>query len=238
MEEIRKIRGIEPGKDVLSPPFHRAFSTPKGLLELIAKMQDLSRGKPIGFKLCIGNRSEFLAICKAMIETGIRPDFISIDGGEGGTGAAPLEFSNSVGMPFKEGLAFAYDALVGFDLKKEIKLFASGKIMMGFHIFRAMALGTDACYSARAMMLALGCIQALECNKKTCLGVATQKKELISGLNVEDKKERVANYHREIIISFVELLGAAGLHSAEEINRSHVYRRNNNLCVTMKYFRI
>ncbi len=163
-----------------------------------------------------------------MIETGIRPDFISIDGGEGGTGAAPLEFSNSVGMPFKEGLAFAYDALVGFDLKKEIKLFASGKIMTGFHIFRAMALGADACYSARAMMLALGCIQALECNKNTCpTGVATQNKELVSGLKVEDKKERVANYHRETVRSFVELLGAAGLHSAEEINRSHVYRRIN-----------
>ncbi len=225
-EEIGKIRGVEPGTDVNSPPFHKAFSTPKGLLQLIEKMQNLSGGKPVGFKLCIGNRSEFLAICKAMLETGIRPDFIAIDGGEGGTGAAPLEFSNSVGMPFKEGLAFAYDALIGFDLKKDIKLFASGKIMTGFDIFKAMALGADACYSARAMMLAVGCIQALECNKNTCpTGVATQDKELVSGLKVDDKKVRVANYHHETVLSFVELLAAAGLKSADEVNRSHIYRR-------------
>jgi glutamate synthase domain-containing protein 2 len=226
--EIAKIRGVEEGKDVLSPPFHRVFSTPKGLLLFIQQMQELSGGKPVGFKLCIGHRSEFLAICKAMVETGIRPDFISVDGGEGGTGAAPPEFSDSVGMPFKEGLAFAYDALVGFDLKKDIKLFAAGKILSGFHIFRAMALGADACYSARAMMLALGCIQSLECNKNTCpTGVATQRKELVAGLDVEDKKVRVAHFHEETVESFVELLAAAGLRSPEEINRSHIYRRVN-----------
>jgi glutamate synthase domain-containing protein 2 len=226
--EIAKIRGVEVGTDVNSPPYHKAFSTPKGLLELIAQMQDLSGGKPVGFKLCIGHRSEFLAICKAMVETGIRPDFISVDGGEGGTGAAPLEFSNSVGMPFKEGLAFVYDALVGFGLKKEIKLFAAGKVITGFDIFRAMALGADACYSARAMMLAIGCIQALECNKNTCpTGVATQDKELIRGLKVEDKKVRVANFHKETIWSFVELLAAAGLKSPSEINRTLIYQRIN-----------
>ncbi len=225
-KEIAGIRGVEPGTDVLSPPFHRAFSTPKGLLQLIQQMQNLSGGKPVGFKLCIGNRSEFLAICKAMVETGIRPDFIAIDGSEGGTGAAPPEFSDSVGVPFKEGLAFAYDALVGFDLKKDIKLFAAGKIVSGFHIFRALALGADACYSARAMMLALGCIQALECNKNTCpTGVATQNKELVAGLNVEDKKSRVANYHKETVISFVELMAAAGLDNPDQINRTHIYRR-------------
>ncbi len=237
-EEIGRIRGVEPGTDVNSPPFHKAFSTPIGLLELIEQMQKLSGGKPVGFKLCIGNRSEFLAICKAMINTGIRPDFIAIDGGEGGTGAAPLEFSNSVGMPFKEGLAFAYDALVGFGLKKEIKLFASGKIMTGFHIFKAMALGADACYSARAMMLALGCIQALECNKNSCpTGVATQDKELVSGLKVEDKKIRVANYHQETVLSFVELLAAAGLQHPDEVNRSHIYRRVN-MKDTLRYDQI
>jgi len=236
--EIAEIRGVEPGQDVLSPPFHKAFSTPRGLLQLIAQMQELSGGKPIGFKLCIGNRSEFLAICKGMVETGIRPDFIAVDGGEGGTGAAPLEFSNSVGMPFKEGLVFAYDALVGFGLKKDIKLFAAGKIMTSFHVFRAMALGADACYSARAMMLAVGSIQALECNKNTCpTGVATQDKELVSGLKVEDKKVRVANYHKETIKSFVELLGAAGLHTADEINRSHIYRRIN-MKESMRYDQI
>ncbi len=224
--EIAKIRGIEPGTDVLSPPFHKAFSTPKGLLQLLEQMRELSGGKPVGFKFCVGNYSEFFAICKAMIETGIHPDFISVDGGEGGTGAAPLEFSNSVGMPFKDGLAFVYDALVGFGLKDKIRIIASGKVITGFHIFRALALGADACYSARAMMLALGCIQALECNKNNCpTGVATQDPELVKGLKVSDKKHRVANFHRETVKSFVELLAAAGLHKAEEVKREHLFRR-------------
>lgn len=224
--EIAKIRSIEPGKDVNSPPYHKAFSTPKGLLNLLRQMRELSKGKPVGFKFCVGHYSEFFAICKAIVETGIKPDFISVDGGEGGTGAAPLEFSNSVGMPFKDGLSFVYDALVGFGLKEEIKIISSGKIITGFHIFRALALGADACYSARAMMLAVGCIQALECNKNTCpTGVATQDQELIRGLNVGDKKTRIANYHHETVKSFVELLAAAGLREAAEIKRSHIYRR-------------
>ena len=132
------------------------------MLNFIKKLRDLSGGKPIGFKLCVGHRNEFLAICKAMVQTGIKPDFISVDGAEGGTGAAPLEFSNSVGTPFKEGLAFVHDSLVGFDLKKDITIIAAGKIITGFHLVKALALGADVCYSARAMMLALGCIQALE----------------------------------------------------------------------------
>ncbi len=226
--EIAAIRGIEPGEAVLSPPYHKAFSTPIGLLELIHQMRELSGGKPVGFKLCIGQPSEFIAICKAMIQTGIRPDFISVDGGEGGTGAAPLEFSNSVGMPFKEGLAFAYDVLSGFGLKEEITLFASGKIMTGFHIIRALALGADATYSARAMMLALGCIQALQCNQNNCpTGVATQDKELVAGLVVSDKKERVANYHAETVHSVQELLAAAGIRSPDEITRHHIFRRTS-----------
>lgn len=225
-KEIAAIRKIEMGKDVLSPPFHKAFNDPIGLLNLIKQMRDLSGGIPVGFKLCIGHKSEFLAICKAMIHTGITPDFIAVDGGEGGTGAAPLEFSNSVGMPFKEGLAFVYDALIGFDLKQHITLIASGKVVTGFHIFRAISLGADACYSARAMMMALGCIQALECNKNTCpVGVATQEPGLVRGLDVNDKKVRVANYHKETIESFVELLAAAGLDHADKINRSHVHKR-------------
>jgi glutamate synthase domain-containing protein 2 len=224
--EIAAIRNIEPFKDVLSPPYHKAFSTPKGMLELIQQMRELSGGKPVGFKLCIGHKAEFLSICKAMIETGIKPDFITIDGGEGGTGAAPLEFTNSVGMPFKEGLAFAYNALIGFDLKKDIKLFSAGKILTAFHIFRALAIGADVCYSARGMMLALGCIQALECNKNTCpVGVTTQKETLVKGLVVADKKERIANYHQETVTAFVELLSASGLTHHDQINRSHVYRR-------------
>ncbi|HHS95136.1 MAG TPA: FMN-binding glutamate synthase family protein, partial [Phaeodactylibacter sp.] len=221
--EIAKIRNIEPGTTVLSPPYHKEFNTPIGLLEFIQKMRELSGGKPIGFKLCVGSRTEFLAICKAMVKTGICPDFITVDGGEGGTGAAPLEFSNRVGMPYKEGLAFVYNALVGFGLKDEIKIFTSGKIISGFDIFKAFALGADACYSARAMMMALGCIQALECNKNNCpTGVATQDPELVKGLVVADKEERVANFHKETIHSFVELMAAAGIRNADEISRKHI----------------
>ncbi len=224
--EIAAIRGVTPGTEVLSPPAHTAFSTPEGLLQLVQTMREASGGKPIGFKLCVGRKSEFLGICKAMVKTGILPDFITVDGGEGGTGAAPPEFSNSVGMPFLEGLAFVCDALTGFDLKKDIRVVASGKIITGFHLYRAMALGADACNSARAMMLALGCIQALECNKNTCpTGVATQDPELVAGLKVSDKKVRVANYHKMTVTSFVELLAASGLRHPSEINRSHVYRR-------------
>jgi len=227
--EIAEIRGIDPGTDVNSPPYHKAFNTPIGLLKLLQQMRELSGGKPIGFKLCIGHKSEFLAICKAMKETKIYPDFIAVDGGEGGTGAAPLEFSNSVGTPFREGLAFAYDALVGFGLKKHIKIITAGKIITSFDLFKAMALGADSCYSARAMMLALGCIQALECNKNNCpTGVATQDPELVAGLVVSDKKERVANYQNETVHSFVELLAAAGLDDMNQIKRHHVYRRITN----------
>ncbi|MCB0589321.1 MAG: FMN-binding glutamate synthase family protein, partial [Phaeodactylibacter sp.] len=224
--EIAAIRGVKPYEAVLSPPYHKAFRTPVGLLEFIQQMRELSGGKPIGFKLCLGHRTEFIAICKAMLQTEIYPDFITVDGGEGGTGAAPLEFSNSVGMPFKEGLATVYDALVGFGLKDKIKIFTSGKISTGFHIFRAMAIGADACYSARAMMMALGCIQALECNKNTCpTGVTTQNPELMRGLVVADKKQRVANFHHETVKGFVELMGAAGIRSTSQITRDFIYRR-------------
>ena len=223
--EIAKIRGVKSGTTVNSPPFHKEFNSPRGLIEMIGRMKEIS-GKPIGFKLCVGRKSEFLAICKAMIELNIMPDFIAVDGGEGGTGAAPVEFSNSVGMPYREGLAFVYDALIGFNLKKHIKIIASGKVMTSFDIFRALALGADAAYSARAMMLALGCIQALECNKNNCpTGVATQDPKLMKGLVVSDKKVRVANFHHETVKNFVELLAAAGLENADKINRTHVYRR-------------
>lgn len=224
--EIANIRGVEPGTEVLSPPYHSAFNTPVEMCQLIGLMRTISGGKPVGFKLCIGHKSEFLAVCKAMVETGIKPDFISVDGGEGGTGAAPLEFSNFVGMPFKEGLAFVHDALTGFDLRKDIKIVGSGKIVSGFHILRAIALGADACYSARAMMLAVGCIQALECHKNTCpTGVATQDPELVKGLVVDDKKVRVANFHKSTVHSFIELLGAAGLENPSQIRRSLINRR-------------
>ena len=224
--EIAQIRNVPLGKDVLSPPYHKAFNTPEGLMKFMKQLRDLSGGKPVGFKLCLGEKSEFLAICKAMIETGIKPDFIAVDGAEGGTGAAPLEFANSVGTPFKEAVAYVFNALVGFDLQKDIKIIASGKILTAFHVFRAMALGADICYSARGMMMALGCIQALECNKNTCpVGVATQNPKYTKGLVVSDKKERVAHYHRETINAFVELISSAGITDLREIDRSKVYRR-------------
>jgi len=225
-EEIAKIRLVEKGKDVMSPPYHTAFSTPLELVHFIKKLRELSNGKPIGFKLCIGQKTQFISICKAMVKTGILPDFITVDGGEGGTGAAPLEFSNSVGMPLRDALAFVYDALNGFGIKKHIKIIASGKVHTGFDLVKNISLGADMCNGARAMMLSLGCIQALECNTNTCpTGVATQNPKLYLGLNVDDKKVRVANYHHETIKAAVELMAAAGIDHPERLHRSHIYRR-------------
>ena len=224
--EIAKIRGVDPYTDVHSPASHSAFSNPKELLYFIKKCRDLSEGKPVGFKLCIGKKREFTDICQAMLETGIKPDFITVDGGEGGTGAAPMEFSSSLGMPMRDAVAFVYNILVGMNLKKDIKLIASGKIITGFDIVRAMALGADMVGSARGMMMAIGCIQALQCNTNTCpTGVATQNKALIKGLNVPDKSERVANFHQATIQSFLDLTAAAGLKEPCEIRREHINRR-------------
>jgi glutamate synthase domain-containing protein 2 len=227
-DEIAKIRLVEKGKDVLSPPYHTAFTTPLEMIGFIKKLRDLSDGKPIGFKLCIGQKSQFIAICKAMIKTNTYPDFITVDGGEGGTGAAPLEFSNSVGMPLRDALAFVYDTLHGFGIKKHIKIIASGKAHTGFDLVKNFALGADMCNSARAMMLAIGCIQALECNTNNCpTGVATQNPKLYKGLDVNDKKVRVANYHHETIKASVELMAAAGIEHPDNLHRSHIYRRIN-----------
>ena len=224
--EVAAIRMVKPGTTVYSPPFHSAFSTPKEMLLFIQKMRELSGGKPTGFKLCIGRKSEFISICKAMIELDIFPDFINVDGGEGGTGAAPPEFSNFVGMPLLDGLAFVDNMLKGFGIRKHIKVGASGKILTGFQILRAIALGADICHSARAMMMALGCIQALECNKNTCpAGVATQDPDLVKGLVIDDKKVRVANYHKNTIESFVELMAASGIDSPSKLNRHQISRR-------------
>ena len=224
--EIAKIRLVEMGEDVISPPYHTAFTNPLEMMAFIKKLRELSEGKPIGFKLCLGHKSEFLAICKSMISTGIYPDFITVDGGEGGTGAAPLEFSNSVGMPLREALAFVYDALTGFNLKRHIKIIASGKVATGFDLVKNFALGADMCNSARGMMFALGCIQALECNNNTCpTGVATQDKSLMKGLVVEEKKQRVANFHKATVASAIQMIGAAGLQHPADIHRMFIYRR-------------
>ncbi|PHR73186.1 MAG: FMN-binding glutamate synthase family protein [Lutibacter sp.] len=224
--EIAKIRHIEPYNDVHSPPTHSSFSNPTEFMHFIKKCKDLSGGKPVGFKLCVGKKQEFIDLCKAMISTGIIPDFIAVDGGEGGTGAAPVEFSNSIGMPLRDGLVFVHDTLVGYNLKKDIKIIAAGKIVSGFHMARVIALGADVCNSARAMMLSVGCIQALLCNTNTCpVGIATQNKSLMRGLNVSDKAERVKNYQHETVQSFIELLAAAGLENPEDIEREHINKR-------------
>lgn len=226
--EIAEIRGIEPYTDVHSPPSHSAFSSPKELLAFIEKLRTLSGGKPVGFKLCIGKKQEFIDLCEAMIETRTRPDFITVDGGEGGTGAAPIEFSNSLGMPLRDGLAFTYNTLVEYDLKKDIKIIASGKIFTGYHIARVVALGADMVNSARAMMLAVGCIQALQCNNNTCpVGVATQNKALMNGLDVEDKAKRVKNFHNETLRAFMEMIAASGVRTPGELKRIHINRRIN-----------
>ena len=227
-KEVAEIRHVEVGVTVVSPPYHTAFSDFEGLLNFIQRLRDLSNGKPIGFKLCIGSKEEFHELCRKMMEIEIFPDFITVDGGEGGTGAAPIEFTNAVGMPYKDGLAFVSNCLIGYNIKQYIKVIAAGKITSAFDIVRTIALGADACNSARAMMLALGCIQALECNQNTCpTGVATQDKDLMKGLVVEDKKERVANYHHQTVEALVELIAAAGLEHTNDINRKHVYRRTS-----------
>jgi glutamate synthase domain-containing protein 2 len=224
--EIVAIRKVEAGKDVISPPSHRAFSDPRGLLRFVKELRDLSGGKPVGFKFCLGQPSEFVAICKAMLETGILPDFVTVDGGEGGTGAAPLEFSNSVGAPLEEGLSFVHDVLTGFDLRKHIRVIASGKVITGFNLFSRIALGADLCNSARGMMLALGCIQARQCNSNHCpTGVATQDEKLIKGLVPADKKVRVFNYHKHTLHAFADLLGASGAERVGAIDRSVINRR-------------
>lgn len=228
--EIARIRNVALGQDVLSPPWHSAFSTPKELCLFIKELRDLSGGKPVGIKLCIGRESEFFALCKAMIETGIRPDYISIDGGEGGTGAAPLEFSNSVGMPGLDAIIFAVNALRGFDLKKEIKIFASGKLTSAFGIIRHLCMGVDVCYAARPFLLSLGCIQALRCNTNDCpTGVATQDPELVRGLVVTDKRTRVKNFHEQTMKGVAEILGAMGVQDHKILTPEYLRRRVSQL---------
>ncbi len=226
--EIIDIRGVEPGKDVVSPPAHTAFRTPLELVHFLKRLRDASGGKPVGFKLCVGKRHEFLGIVKAMLQTGITPDFITVDGGEGGTGAAPLEFSDSVGTPLNEGLSFVHNALVATELRSRIRLIASGKVTTGFSMATKVALGADMCNAARAMMFAIGCIQALRCNSNHCpTGVATQHPGLVNGLHVGDKSHRVARYQRETVRSFFDVLGAAGLQRPADLKPWFIMRRIN-----------
>ena len=224
--EIAEIRGVPMGRDVISPPAHTAFSSPIEMMEFIGRLRELSDGKPIGFKLCVGHRRELLSLFKAMLETGIYPDFVTVDGAEGGTGAAPVEFSNSVGMPMVDGLLLVRNALVGIDARERVRIIAAGRISTGYHIARLLALGADLCNSARAMMFAVGCIQALKCNTNHCpVGVATQDASLCRALDPGDKSERVASYQAATVESMMELLGAAGLSHPSDLTPWHVARR-------------
>ena len=224
--EIAAIRLVPMGADVLSPPAHSAFDSPTGLLEHLALMRQLSGGKPVGFKLCVGDRAEVLAICKAMLATGITPDFITVDGAEGGTGAAPVEFTNSVGTPLREGLLLVHNALVGVGLRDRVRLIASGKITSGFDLVRAIVLGADLANSARGMMFALGCIQARRCHENNCpVGVATTDELLASALDVPSKARRVASYQAATVHAFLELVGAAGLSAPSQLAPQHRWRR-------------
>ncbi len=225
-KEIAEIRGVPMGKDVLSPPSHTAFNNPIEMMQFIARLRELSGGKPVGIKFCLGSRSEMLAICKAMLETGIAPDFITIDGGEGGTGAAPTEMTNSVGTPLKDGLIAVNNALIGCGLRDKVRIIAAGKIFSAFHLIRAVALGADTVNSARGMMLALGCIQSRTCNTDHCpTGIATQNPNRAMALDVTDKGQRVANFHHETVTNLAELIAAAGLNSLEELMPCNINRR-------------
>lgn len=227
-QEIADIRHVPMGHDVISPAAHSAFSTPLELLQFVAKLRQLSGGKPIGFKLCIGRKVEFLAICKAMLETGITPDFITVDGAEGGTGAAPIELTNSVGTPLRDGLIFVHNALIGTGLREQICIIAAGKVLSAFHMMRLMALGADTVNAARAMMFALGCIQSRHCNEDTCpTGIATQNPSRYKALDVDGKAVRVENYHTSMKDNLMELIAAAGLNQLNELRPWHINRRVN-----------
>jgi glutamate synthase domain-containing protein 2 len=224
-EEIAEARGVPVGEDVDSPPAHSAFSTPLELCEFIQTLRTLSGGKPVGFKLCIGNRAEFLSVCKAMLKTGITPDFITVDGCEGGTGAAPFEFTNHIGVPLTEGLTFVSSMLAGAGLRDKIKLIASGKIVTGFDLVTKLSLGADLCNSARGMLFSLGCIQSRRCHTNHCpTGITTQDPSLRLALNVDHRAKRVTNFHKETIQSFRDVLGATGLNHARELHPAIINR--------------
>ena len=224
--EISLARGVPIGVDCISPASHSAFSTPIEMMHFIARLRDLSGGKPVGFKLCIGHPWEFMAICKAMLETGIQPDFIVIDGKEGGTGAAPLEFVDHVGTPLREGLVFAHNCLKGTGLRDTIHLGASAKIVTAFDMVRALALGADWCNAARGFMFALGCIQSQSCHTDRCpTGVATQNQSRQRAIVVPDKAERVRQFHDNTLAALAELLGAAGLEHPHQLSPMHVLKR-------------
>jgi glutamate synthase domain-containing protein 2 len=224
--EIAATRGVPEGVDCISPARHSAFSTPIGLLEFVERLRGLSGGKPTGFKLAIGHPWEWFGIARAMVETGIQPDFIVVDGGEGGTGAAPVEFVNHVGAPLREALMLVHNTLVGIDVRGQVRIGAAGKITTAFDIARTLAIGADWCNSARGYMFALGCIQSLSCHTDRCpTGVATQDPGRWRSLDVENKAQRVHHFHENTLKALAELLAAAGLRDPAQIGPEHIIHR-------------
>lgn len=230
--EIAAARGVPEGQDCLSPASHSAFSTPLELMHFIEKLRRLSGGKPTGFKLCIGHPWEWFALVKAMLATGITPDFIVVDGAEGGTGAAPVEFTDHVGSPVQEGLLLVHNTLRGVGLRSKVKIGAAGRVVSAFDIARLMALGADWCNSARGFMFALGCLQAQTCHTGRCpTGVATQDPLRQQSLVVEDKATRVFNFHQQTLRALQELVQAAGIEHPNQISAHHIVRRSRDQSV-------
>ncbi|MFE4633609.1 FMN-binding glutamate synthase family protein [Streptomyces sp. NPDC056773] len=210
--EIAEVRGVPKGETVVSPPYHRVYSTPRELVRFLARMRELAEGKPVGLKLCVGSRRDFLAVCKAMLEEGTTPDFIVVDGAEGGTGAAPLEFADNVGLPLGEGLMAVHNALVGVGLRDRVRIGAGGKVAIGTDLVKRLLQGADYTNSARAMMFAIGCIQAQRCHTNTCpVGVATQDEERARALDVGDKSQRVRRYQQATVESALRIMAAMGV---------------------------
>ena len=235
--EIAKIRHVQPGLTIISPPGHSSFSNAAGLLKFVQQLRELSGGKPVGFKLCIGDTHEFEDICVQMNVLKIYPDFITVDGAEGGTGAAPPEFSDGVGMPLEPALIFVNRTLKNYNVRDKVKIIASGKVLTSLDILRAIAMGADICNNARGFMFALGCIQALRCNNNKCpTGVATQDKMLIKGLDVTDKSERVYHFHKNTLHTCNELLAAAGKENYSEIDASMFMRGDEFEHLSDTYF--
>ncbi|WP_018567869.1 FMN-binding glutamate synthase family protein [Streptomyces sp. PsTaAH-124] len=223
--EIAEVRGVPRGRTVISPPYHRLFSTPRELVRSVARLRELSGGKPTGFKLCVGSRQQFLAVCKAMLEEGTAPDFIVVDGGEGGTGAAPLEFADHVGAPLTEGLLTVHNALVGAGLRDHVRIGASGKIATGSDLVKRLVQGADYGNAARAMMFALGCIQAQRCHTNTCpSGVATQDARRARALDVRDKTPRVRRFQEATVAGALEIMASMGVTDPAGL-RPHMLRR-------------
>jgi glutamate synthase domain-containing protein 2 len=223
---IADARGVSEGVDCHSPPRHSAFSDAAGLVDFIKHLRNLSGGKPIGFKFCVGRPEEFCSIVNAMVKADTYPDFITVDGSEGGTGAAPPEFSNSIGTPLVEGLSFVNQILLAAGIRHHIKIIASGKVTTGFSIVRNLALGADVCNSARAMLFALGCVQALKCNTNRCpTGITTQDPELMKGLDVNSKTYRVMQYHAETVKSAIDICQAIGIEHPSELRPHHINKR-------------